>query len=1787
MDKLILLFSILAIFISVFSIFYFIFSSNLFYLVIDKLIDYYKLGVSFKYSKTILLWFFLVPTLHVFCQSQDQNYIKTTVVLESVDINTLNNFSNSIKKVENVTYLDGFGKAKQTIAIGQSPNKKDIVKHIKYDEFGRASKQYLALPTHQNTGDYISNAEAQIGAYYQNNFADQHPFSEIRFDNSPLNRTLESSSPGNTWQILNNSDNGHTTKYKYAVNDYNEVLRFNIINNTNNPFQISHYQKKELLKNIIKNENWDVGDGLLNTQEVFINKNGRKIAEFSYKTYGSGVKKLSTYYVYDDIGNLRYTLTPKAIENLYVDNNYTPFNLNFNWTQFVENPSSVTNGSGNVNIISQSTSINHQLIVDFNLGFPFIFGGTGGAYLKQGNVVALPSNANLPNRYLFSIYSGKVTQPVLDDLEDFGAISGNTNKSRYEYSIKDGYIFVEFLVGTDFGSPNAPFKIRGVDRTFARYFSTTVFNESIMDNLCFKYRYDQFNRQTEQKVPGRGWEYIVYDQLDRPILTQDANLKAQNKWLFTKYDVFGRAVYSGVYTNDVDRASLQTQVNSFINSSSNTANIESRGIGLLTIGGIAINYTNNAFPVSNLETLNVSYFDDYNFTDLNLPSIPTFVLGQEVTNRTKGVLTATWTKTLETNLWAKNYTFYDKKGRVIYTYDRNHLGGNTQNKSKLDFRGKILKSVTNHKRINSSNDLTISDRFEYDHIERPKKHFQRINNQNDELIASNTYNELGQLEKKNIGGLEVDGTINLYENISPTITVSNNSIERVSGSSWTNAGLTTKGEITNEGSVSYEVLTTNKNMMIGLAAPNIDPHYESINFAIYNYALADSNGGSKLLIFEGGQNIGHKTNYQIGDVLSIERDASGYVHYKKNGEIFYSSESESLPYAGKLVGDISMYSFGGKIKNLKISSDYTDIVGLNVSNITNNTQQIKKETGSAGWNAGLATVNAIKQDGDGYISYRISQVNKNLMVGVSESNLNASYNTIKYAIYHKSSGTLEVRITGPSEIYNENITYQVGDEFSIERVGSDLNFKKNGDIFFTKSGVISGSLIGDISMHTIGSAIYDLEIQNNEPGVQMIDYTYNIRGWLTHVNDVNNIGDDLFAYNLKYDENIEGNSSVGNIFNGNIKQVIWKSALNNTKKSYAFEYDKLDRFSSSHYRENNTLTDGDGKFETYGIKYDSNGNIKELRRNTHSGSLMDRLGYTYDEGNKLLSIGDFGGTNEGFKDGSNSDQDYEYDVNGNLTKDLNKGIERIDYNHLDLVKEVAFINGNRIEFFYDANGSKLEMKSITAAGVVTTIGYLGGFQYTNAQLQFFQTPEGYASKDGVDFKYVYVLKDHLGNNRVSYSDVNNDGVINSAAEILSNTDHYVMGLTHFGESISGIASNYNYKLHGKEQLTFSGYNMYDFGSRMYDPAVGRWFNADPLNEFSSPYLAMGNNPVMLVDPDGRGVFLAGIIAGAYLGLMQGIHNNQTNGRDPYNSKGIVKGVGKGALNGVFGINAVIASGIDFISQGYASVDIPVTNSFSLTLSPAIASGTNGGSIGLNLTGNLDVGDWTLSASLGGSYYDKAVGTGKSGFGSITSFGVAYDDGETGFSLYRTSYSNIGGTGGQRLGGLSFRSGDFSFRYENDGGLPFKVGKGKILGDGGDSYRTAALQIGYTSYQVGFNLFTGKREYVKGEDAPKTAANPKGKVGELDYGPYGRRAPNGFVKEIGTPYRLGALYLGYNGYRLGVNSEHVRNAIQNHAIHDLKILFGLIDLQQPGFKNQSWDWKGYIQYNSINKFSLWH
>ncbi|WP_426473371.1 DUF6443 domain-containing protein [Chryseobacterium balustinum] len=293
--------------------------------------------------------------------------------------------------------------------------------------------------------------------------------------------------------------------------------------------------------------------------------------------------------------------------------------------------------------------------------------------------------------------------------------------------------------------------------------TTGTFPDVTLNNLCYQYKYDGRNRLVEKKLPGKGWEHMVYDKADRLIFTQDAVMRPTGKWLFTKYDKFGRVILTGI-VGGTDRADMQNMiVNNLI--------IENRDITGFTKNGMPIYYSNDHFPY--LETvLSVNYYDTYppnsplfNPTVTNLPLLTD---DSSLNVSTKSLPVASYVKNIEDDNWTKNYTWYDQKGRPIGSHSINHLGGYTKTESELDFSGMAKMVVTKHKRLDSDPERVITENFTYDHQNRLKTHTHQVDSNPMEYLAQNEYTELSQLKNKKVGGTslgsglqQVDYTYNI------------------------------------------------------------------------------------------------------------------------------------------------------------------------------------------------------------------------------------------------------------------------------------------------------------------------------------------------------------------------------------------------------------------------------------------------------------------------------------------------------------------------------------------------------------------------------------------------------------------------------------------------------------------------------------------------------------------------------------------------------------------------------------------------------------------------------------------------------------------------------------------------------------------------------------------------------------------------------------------------------------------------------------------------------------------
>ncbi|CDN75901.1 hypothetical protein E27107_600003 [Elizabethkingia anophelis] len=269
---------------------------------------------------------------------------------------------------------------------------------------------------------------------------------------------------------------------------------------------------------------------------------------------------------------------------------------------------------------------------------------------------------------------------------------------------------------------------------------------ALLNELAYQYRYDGQNKLVEKKLPGKDWEYMVYDQQDRLVLTQDGKLRQLNKWLFTKYDKFGRVAYTGVLDSAPGRDAQQSNMVHF------GGNNEERSASGFTQNGTTVYYSSSAYPVGNFTLLTVNYYDEYP------PGSPAVfngasVLGSNPVNgrSTKGLPVASMVKNIEDNGCTKSYTWYDDKARPVATESQNHLGGYTRTSSVLAFSGVPTSTTIYHKRDAASGEMVMKEDFSYDHQNRLVKHTHQVNGGLVEVLAENIYNELGQLESRNIG----------------------------------------------------------------------------------------------------------------------------------------------------------------------------------------------------------------------------------------------------------------------------------------------------------------------------------------------------------------------------------------------------------------------------------------------------------------------------------------------------------------------------------------------------------------------------------------------------------------------------------------------------------------------------------------------------------------------------------------------------------------------------------------------------------------------------------------------------------------------------------------------------------------------------------------------------------------------------------------------------------------------------------------------------------------------------
>ncbi len=283
-----------------------------------------------------------------------------------------------------------------------------------------------------------------------------------------------------------------------------------------------------------------------------------------------------------------------------------------------------------------------------------------------------------------------------------------------------------------------------------------IIGPGIRDNLCYVNLYDPRGRLIEEYIPGKEVVYYVYDQWGRLVLSQDGNQRAASpdRWTFTKYDAFNRAIITGEYRSNSSRAALQATLATYAGHHESRAN---NAVGYTLNGSFPDNVTAN-------DLLAITYYDDYDFiyyTDWDTEGHDFTWVGEAgfsgvAASAVLGQTTGSKTRVLGTGLWLNAVTYYDADYQPLQTIVENHLGGTDRATTEYDYTGQVTRTLYRHS--SPGNTLAMLEEFAYDKDGRLTHTWRTVNNGQRVLVAQLKYNGLGNLIERNLHSTDEGGT---------------------------------------------------------------------------------------------------------------------------------------------------------------------------------------------------------------------------------------------------------------------------------------------------------------------------------------------------------------------------------------------------------------------------------------------------------------------------------------------------------------------------------------------------------------------------------------------------------------------------------------------------------------------------------------------------------------------------------------------------------------------------------------------------------------------------------------------------------------------------------------------------------------------------------------------------------------------------------------------------------------------------------------------------------------------
>ncbi len=1169
------------------------------------------------------------------------NYVRTFDFLKAMTSETgiATEISNYNIK-ETTQYLDGLGRPIQTVARRALPSGADLVQYMIYDEYGRQVYRPMAFRSVNSTGQFVLDPSSRMSTFLNSEYVGEDIFyAKTEFESSPLGRPTKQMAPGNSWA---GSNRGVSSDWR--PNNINDQIRVWVISGAT-PSSSTEYAAGAIWVSITTDE-----DG--NQTREYTDKQGQVILKRVQKGITIADQRaywLSTYYVYDDYGNLSFVIPPKA-------------------------------------------------------------------------------------------------EKVLSD-------------------------------------------------------NAWVWNSSDMAELIFQYSYDYRNRIISKRVPGTGLTEMVYDKLDRLVLTRDANLENLNKWLFTKYDALNRPVMTGFINSSNSRSVMQTEANAAAiqnvsTEALTTANVlEANSISLShhvsgtvtyrskttidflvgfdsngeyfdteIVPALSSEYTfvqgyhDATFPsLKNYteEILSISYFDNYDFTTKTYDSSKEVGFESSGTRNTvdpavytnaKGLNTGSRVKVLGTSdQWLTTVLFYDDRGRVIQTVSDNHLGGSEINTTQYDFSGKVLNtySVHNNPKASGNDSQTlIAKRYSYQEATRLDKIEIKLNGEaNYKTLVTNSYDNLGQLNSKVFGtSLE---TLNYDYNVRGWL----NGINK----DYANSG-TGSHYFGMELSYDYGF---SQNRFNGNIAGVKWRSKSSNSTRAYGFNYDASN---RLL----------NADYTQGTGWLQPQNFSTTYTYDENGNIGTLQRYGNVGGTSLLIDNLS-YSYlnGGKSNQLALVSDSAG------------------DAGQSDFIDGNTIGNDYQYDDNG-----------NMKDDLNKGITNINYNHLNLPEVVNFNG-------------NKSITY------TYDAAGVKLSKQTNDNGNISTTDYASGFIYEDNSLQHFSHE--EGRVRKNETGGLVYDYYVkdhlgNTRVTLTEESVTSQY---LATMEIAYREFETSDSQGLGYVNINVNNTEVNSSANTT----------VDQFNELTSPAPNMVLRTNGSYSH--LRIGANKMIKVMTNDVVSVTVRASTGVVDDGLNpsaitaSLLSQA-FGGSasSTGGAEGAIFDM-----FNNNFSSILS-----------------AFGSQNS-----GATDSYLNWIMFDEDFNVVSTGT--GFDQVSTSADKEVLTSGNITVPSSGYFYVYVSNE--GTKTVYFDDM----LLTHTKGALLQEDHYYP----FGGSITALSSTAplskpnNYKYNGFEEQTDFDLGWYDYQARFYDPQLGRFMQVDPAADLMrrhSPYNYAFDNPIRFIDPDG-------------------------------------------------------------------------------------------------------------------------------------------------------------------------------------------------------------------------------------------------------------------------------------------------------------------------------------------------